>query len=386
MELVRLNKFLSEAGVCSRREADRLVEEGLITVDGKTAEIGMKISTDAHIEINGEPVTIEEEKVLLVFHKPAGVVCTAEKREKNNVIDYLQYPKRIFPVGRLDKDSTGLLLMTNDGDLVNKIMRAGNYHEKEYEVTVNHPVTSSFLKQMASGVAILDTVTRRCKVERMGEKQFRIILTQGLNRQIRRMCEALGYRVTALKRVRIMNIQLGDLQEGAYRDMTSEEEQELMRLLEDSSSLSVKERLVMETDTRESRVRKDTHRKPVRAGQTYSGKTEKNYQEKSGKRRNENVGTKRWEKTKKNRDEKSTGNRNSNAETNRWEKTKKNRDEKSTGNRKNNASANRLEKTGNSRQEKPEKKRYEKRDNDGRVKTKTVRGNNNYGKKTERNR
>lgn len=362
MELVRLNKFLSEAGVCSRREADRLVEEGLITVDGKIADIGMKISPDAHIEINGEPVTIEEEKVLLVFHKPAGVVCTAEKREKNNVIDYLQYPKRIFPVGRLDKDSTGLLLMTNDGDLVNKIMRAGNYHEKEYEVTVNRPVTSSFLKQMASGVAILDTVTRKCKVERMGEKQFRIILTQGLNRQIRRMCEALGYRVTALKRVRIMNIQLGDLQEGTYRDMTPEEEQELMRLLEDSSSLSVKERLVTEAETRESKVRKDVYRKPVREGKDYSEKAAKNYQKKSGKRRNEN------------------------AETNRWEHMNKNRHEKSTGNRKNNARANGWEKTGNSRQEKSEKKRYEKRDNDGRVKTKTVRGNNNYGKKTERNR
>lgn len=243
MELVRLNKFLSEAGVCSRREADRWTQEGLIVVDGEIATIGMKVSPHAKIEINGEPIQVEEEKVLLVFHKPAGVVCTAEKREKNNVIDYLKYPKRIFPIGRLDKDSTGLLLMTNDGDLVNKIMRAGNYHEKEYIVTVNRPITYSFIKKMASGVEILDTITRKCKVEKTGEKQFRIILTQGLNRQIRRMCEALGYRVTALKRVRIMNIQLGDLQEGAYRFLTIEEEKELMRQLEASSSLSVKEQL-----------------------------------------------------------------------------------------------------------------------------------------------
>lgn len=264
MEMVRLNKFLSEAGVCSRREADRWTEEGLITVDGEIAKIGMKISPDARIEINGEPVKIEEERVLLVFHKPAGVVCTAEKREKNNVIDYLHYPKRIFPIGRLDKDSTGLLLMTNDGDLVNKIMRAGNYHEKEYIVTVNRPVTYSFIKKMAAGVEILDTVTRKCKVERIGEKQFSIILTQGLNRQIRRMCEALGYRVTALKRVRIMNIQLGDLQEGAYRDITIEEETELMRRLEFSSSLSVKEQLEWKEKNPKKTPKKDNLQKAER--------------------------------------------------------------------------------------------------------------------------
>ena len=243
MEQIRLNKYLSEAGVCSRREADRLTEAGLVTVDGRTAVMGMKISPDAIVKVRGVTVKKEEEKVLLAFHKPAGVVCTAQKKERNNVIDYLNYPKRIFPVGRLDKDSTGLLLMTNDGELVNKIMRAGNYHEKEYLVMVNKPVTEDFCKRMASGVPILDTVTRKCKVEQTGEKEFRIILTQGLNRQIRRMCETLGYRVTALKRVRIMNICLGRLKEGTYRKIEGKEKKELERLLTSSSSLSVKDRL-----------------------------------------------------------------------------------------------------------------------------------------------
>lgn len=242
MELVRINKYLSEAGVCSRREADRLLQNGQVTVDGQVADLGMRIHPDAQVKVKGKLVCQEQEKILLVFHKPAGIVCTAEKREKNNVIDYLKYPKRIFPVGRLDKDSTGLLLMTNDGELVNKIMRAGNYHEKEYIVTVNKAIDQTFCKKMASGVSILDTVTRKCKVWQTGEKEFHIILTQGLNRQIRRMCEALNYRVITLKRVRIMNIQLGDLKEGSYRPVNEKEKKELMNLLRDSSSLSVKDR------------------------------------------------------------------------------------------------------------------------------------------------
>ena len=209
MESIRLNKYLSDAGICSRRQADRW---------------------------------IEEKKVLLAMNKPAGIVCTAEKREKNNIVDYMKYPKRIYPVGRLDKDSTGLLLLTNDGELVNKIMRAGNYHEKEYLVSVNKPVTEEFCRKMSCGVAILDTVTRPCKVEKTGEKSFRIILTQGLNRQIRRMCETLGYRVLTLQRVRIMNIRLGSLKEGTWRSIEGKERKELDALLSDSSSLSVKER------------------------------------------------------------------------------------------------------------------------------------------------
>ncbi|MDY2596335.1 MAG: pseudouridine synthase [Oliverpabstia sp.] len=243
VEHIRLNKFLSDAGVCSRREADRLAEQGLITVDGETAVVGMKIHPDAQVKVRGKRIKKEEEKVLLAFHKPAGVVCTAEKREKNNVIDYLNYPLRIYPVGRLDKDSTGLLLLTNDGKLVNKIMRAGNYHEKEYIVRVNRPLTEEFCRKMASGVPILDTVTRTCQVEPVDEMTFRIVLTQGLNRQIRRMCEALGYRVIALKRVRIMNIKLGDLKEGAWRRVEGKERETLNQLLASSSSLSVKDRM-----------------------------------------------------------------------------------------------------------------------------------------------
>ena len=243
MEQIRLNKFLSDAGVCSRREADRLAEQGLITVDGEAAVVGMKIHPDAQVKVRGKRIKKEEEKVLLAFHKPAGIVCTAEKREKNNVIDYLNYPLRIYPVGRLDKDSTGLLLLTNDGELVNKIMRAGNYHEKEYIVRVNRPLTEEFCRKMASGVPILDTVTRTCQVEPVDEMTFRIVLTQGLNRQIRRMCEALGYRVIALKRVRIMNIKLRDLKEGDWRRVEGKEREKLNQLLATSSSLSVKDRM-----------------------------------------------------------------------------------------------------------------------------------------------
>lgn len=243
MEQIRLNKFLSDAGVCSRREADRLAEQGLITVDGEMAVVGMKIHPDAEVKVRGKRIKKEEEKVLLAFHKPAGIVCTAEKREKNNVIDYLNYPLRIYPIGRLDKDSTGLLLLTNDGELVNKIMRAGNYHEKEYLVRVNRPLTEEFCRKMASGVPILDTVTRKCRVEPVDEMTFRIVLTQGLNRQIRRMCESLGYRVIALKRVRIMNIKLGDMKEGALRRVEGKEREKLNQLLASSSSLSVKDRI-----------------------------------------------------------------------------------------------------------------------------------------------
>lgn len=242
MESIRLNKYLSDAGICSRRQADRWIEEKRITVNGEIAGMGMKVAPDSEVCLDGKLIKKEEKKVLLAMNKPAGIVCTAEKRERNNIVDYMKYPKRIYPVGRLDKDSTGLLLLTNDGELVNKIMRAGNYHEKEYLVSVNKPVTEEFCRKMSCGVAILDTVTRPCKVEKTGEKSFRIILTQGLNRQIRRMCETLGYRVLTLQRVRIMNIRLGSLKEGTWRSIEGKERKELDALLSDSSSLSVKER------------------------------------------------------------------------------------------------------------------------------------------------
>jgi 23S rRNA pseudouridine2604 synthase len=235
---VRINKFLSEAGVCSRREADRKIEAGLVTIDGKTAVPGDRVLAGQEVLVDGVRVQKEEKMVLLLLYKPVGIVCTAEKREKNNVIDFLHYPMRVYPVGRLDKDSEGLLLLTNNGDIVNKMMRAGNYHEKEYIVTVNKPVSEPFLRGMAGGVPLVElgTTTRKCRVEKIASRKFRIVLTQGLNRQIRRMCEYFGYRVEKLIRVRIMNIELGDLQPGEYREVTAAEYARLQRLIRNSRS------------------------------------------------------------------------------------------------------------------------------------------------------
>ena len=236
---MRLNKYLSDAGVCSRREADRLVQDGRVMVDGKTAVLGMQIQEGQEILVNGKKVRREEKKVLLLFHKPRGIECTANPKIKKNVISYIDYPIRIYYIGRLDKDSEGLLLLTNQGELVNKMMRAGNYHEKEYLVTVDKPVTDDFIKKMSSGVPILGTVTRKCQVEKTGKKTFRIILTQGLNRQIRRMCEYLGYRVERLVRVRVMNLELGDLPVGQYREAAEKELENLKSLIQDSSETTV---------------------------------------------------------------------------------------------------------------------------------------------------
>ena len=266
---VRINKFLSEAGVCSRREADRQIEAGNVTIDGKIAQMGDRVSEGQQVCFQGVPVKKEEEMILIALHKPAGIVCTAEKREKNNVIDYLNYPKRIYPVGRLDKDSEGLLLLTNNGDIVNKMMRSGNMHEKEYIVTVNRPVTDSFLHGMANGVPLveLNTTTRKCRVERTGKKQFRIVLTQGLNRQIRRMCEYFGYRVQKLVRVRIMNIELGDMEPVKYRDVTSQEYKRLLERIAPSSNAPVRpgkkqpqnERMCTNSDPRKETNRKNAN-------------------------------------------------------------------------------------------------------------------------------
>ena len=236
---VRLNKFLSEAGVCSRREADRLIESGKVTVDGRRAEMGMRVSPSQSVCVGKKEVRQKNEMVLLAVNKPVGIVCTEEKKEKNNIIRFLNYPTRVTYIGRLDKDSEGLLLMTNNGDIINKMMRAGNQHEKEYKVTVNKPVTKEFIEKMAEGVPILDTVTRQCKVEMLGKYKFRIILTQGLNRQIRRMCEYLGYKVTRLERIRVMNITLGELKPGEYRKVTEAEIQKLYELIKDSSNETV---------------------------------------------------------------------------------------------------------------------------------------------------
>ena len=233
-EPVRLNKYLSEAGVCSRREADRLIESGKVTVDGQRAQTGMKIRPGQEVRVGKKVVSRQDEMVVLAVNKPRGIVCTEEKRERNSIVRFLDYPIRVTYIGRLDKDSRGLLLMTNNGDIINRIMRAANHHEKEYKVTVDHEITGEFLEKMAGGVAILDTVTRPCKVEKLGKYTFSIILTQGLNRQIRRMCEVLGYEVKDLVRVRVMNIRLGSLKEGEYREVTDEELDELYRLIQDT--------------------------------------------------------------------------------------------------------------------------------------------------------
>ena len=232
---VRLNKYLSEIGHCSRRAADKLIDAGRIEVNGKKVEMGQKVVPTDRIEIDGVLVeNLQERTIYLAFNKPVGIVCTTDTRvEKDNIIDYINYPSRIFPIGRLDKSSEGLILLTNDGDIVNKILRARNNHEKEYLVTVNKPVTKEFIEKMAQGVPILNTVTRKCEVKQIHKKQFRIVLTQGLNRQIRRMCEYLDYKVVKLKRIRIMNIKL-DLGVGKYRELTKKEFNELNRLLKTS--------------------------------------------------------------------------------------------------------------------------------------------------------
>ena len=228
---MRLNKYLSDVGVFSRREADRLIEAGRVKVDGELALMGQKVLPSQSIEIDGKSIKKEEEKVLLAFNKPKGIVCTTSKKDKDNIIDFINYGKRIYPIGRLDKDSEGLILLTNQGELVDKILRGSNYHEKEYVVTVNKKITPEFLRAMGSGVPILDTVTRPCEIEQIDTRTFRIILTQGLNRQIRRMCEYFDYRVVDLKRVRVMNIRLGRLKSGTYRRIAGTELEELLKLL-----------------------------------------------------------------------------------------------------------------------------------------------------------
>jgi 23S rRNA pseudouridine2604 synthase len=231
----RINKFLSEIGFCSRREADRLIEDGKVKINGKIPEVGTKVLPGDEVSVNGKVVNPpNEEHVYLALNKPVGIVCTTDTaNEKNNIIDFIGHPRRIFHIGRLDKPSEGLILLTSDGDIVNKILRAGNNHEKEYMVTVNRPIDQHFIERMASGIPILDRVTAPCKVKKMGPKTFNIILTQGLNRQIRRMCDYLGYEVVKLKRIRIMNIRL-DLPVGKWRDLTGGELSEIQRLLTDS--------------------------------------------------------------------------------------------------------------------------------------------------------
>jgi 23S rRNA pseudouridine2604 synthase len=235
-QTVRINKYLSEAGFCSRREADKLIEQQRVTINEKVPEMGTKITVHDEVRVDGKLISESKEKfVYLAFNKPKGIVCTTDTRvEKDNIIDYINYPKRIFPIGRLDKPSEGLIFLTNDGDIVNKILRARNNHEKEYIVSVNKAITPEFLQKMRNGVPILETITQKCFVEQLNKFEFKIILTQGLNRQIRRMCEYMEYKVTDLKRIRIMNVKL-DVPLGKWRYLSAQELDEINSALSDSS-------------------------------------------------------------------------------------------------------------------------------------------------------
>lgn len=228
---ISLNKFISSTGICSRREADRMIEAGRVQLNGTTAQKGNRVNPGDEVLLDGAPLKAKPKAVYLALHKPPGITCTTDRKDKDNIIDFLNYPERIFHIGRLDKASTGLIFLTNDGDIVNEILREQNEHEKEYIVTVNKPINASFVKRMSQGIPILGTVTKKCQVEKIGRQAFRIVLTQGLNRQIRRMCEYLGYDVVTLKRVRIMNVHLGGLKPGQWRYLTEGELQELRRHL-----------------------------------------------------------------------------------------------------------------------------------------------------------
>lgn len=234
-EEIRLNKYMSETGICSRREADRYIESGRVTVDGVKAVPGIKVSKGQVVKLDGKSISKEEKMIYIALNKPVGITCTTDRSVKGNIVDFVNHEKRIFHIGRLDKDSEGLILLTNDGDIVNKILRAGNNHDKEYIVTVNKPINDEFIKRMGNGIKILGKITKKCPVNKEGDKTFRIILTEGMNRQIRRMCEALGYKVTKLKRIRIMNIKLGKLKVGEWRNLTNEELKKLNELIKNSN-------------------------------------------------------------------------------------------------------------------------------------------------------
>lgn len=267
-EGIRLNKYLSDAGICSRREADRLIEEGRVLIDGAPASMGTKVEPGQTVCCDGQTVGGKDKPVFLVVNKPRGIVCTTSDKDRaENIVEFLNYPQRIYPVGRLDKDSEGLLLMTNQGDIVNKILRGGNNHEKEYAVAVNKPVTEEFLKKMREGVWIEDlaVLTKPCRAWQTGSHTFHIVLTQGLNRQIRRMCRALDYHVMKLKRVRIMSIKLGNLERGEYRELTEKEVEELKRMVKDSTDLPMQQAIEESKTARPEQKPMRVDSKPVRS-------------------------------------------------------------------------------------------------------------------------
>lgn len=262
--LTRLNKYLSEAGYCSRRKADALIEQGRVTINGEVPEMGTKVAPGDEVKVNGELITpSKKDNVYLAFNKPVGIVCTTNPKEKKNIVDYINYPSRIFPIGRLDKPSEGLILLTDDGDIVNKILRARNNHEKEYIVTVDRLINDDFIERMSNGIPILDIMTRQCEVEQISKFVFRIVLTQGLNRQIRRMCEYLGFEVVKLKRIRIMNIPL-DVPVGQYRHLTPEELKELDRLTSDSTK--TKEASLLKDKTKPAKTSEKSSTSEKKAG------------------------------------------------------------------------------------------------------------------------
>ncbi len=232
---ISLNKYISSTGICSRREADTMIADGRVSLNGKTAQKGNRVFEGDEVRIDGKPLRSRPRTLYIAFNKPVGIVSTTDPKEKKNIIRYINHPQRLFPIGRLDKPSEGLIFLTNDGDIVNKVLRAGNRHEKEYIVTVKQPITPDFIKKMGAGVPILGTVTKKCRVEQLNAHTFRIILIQGLNRQIRRMCRHLGYDVTRLKRVRIMNVRLGNLKTGQWRELTPAEIGKIQKMVADSS-------------------------------------------------------------------------------------------------------------------------------------------------------
>lgn len=279
----RLNKFISETGFCSRREADKLIEQGRVTINGKVPEMGTKVVAGDDVCVDGKPVSAKEKPIYIALNKPTGITCTTERDIPGNIVDFIGHKKRIFPIGRLDKPSDGLIFLTNDGDIVNKILRAGNNHEKEYVVRVDKPITDQFIQKMSSGVEILDTVTLPCKVTKETKYAFRIVLTQGLNRQIRRMCEALGYEVFKLRRVRIMNITLDGIPNGQWRYLTDTEVAEILAMCEGSISTEEASKL----DSRGKQIRKATDAKLFDSrDENHDSKARRNQKQRTFKGRN----------------------------------------------------------------------------------------------------
>lgn len=274
MEPIRLNKFISDTGTCSRREADRLIEQGRVTVNGKQPEVGAKVTTKDKVRVDGNLLQVDAvEPVYLLLNKPAGIETTTDTSQRDNIIRFVNYPERIFPVGRLDKDSEGLIILTNDGDIVNKILRAGNKHEKEYIVTVDKPINHAFVEKMSNGVAILGVNTKKCFVEQLGANKFRIILTQGMNRQIRRMTEALGYEVQTLQRTRIMHLSLAKIPLGQWREMTETEIAEMMRLVASSTKTEEGSSAKKSSSSREGGSAPKSSKPKSHGGASFGGKS-----------------------------------------------------------------------------------------------------------------